>query len=145
MPNRTPHSAAGLVPRSHCPIAFSLDIVGDKWTLLVLRDLIFAGKARFRELAASPEGIASNILADRLKRLEAHGLISRAPDADDARQAIYRPTPNGLDLLPMLLEMIRWGAAHDAQTAVPEAFVARIARDRAALIAELRARFDEPA
>jgi DNA-binding HxlR family transcriptional regulator len=72
--------------RSHCPISFSLDILGDRWTLLVLRDLIIVGRQYFREFLASPEGIASNILASRLKRLEHLDLLSRRIDPDNARR-----------------------------------------------------------
>lgn len=127
-------------PRSHCPIAFGLDVIGDRWTLLVLRDLIITGKRHFRELAASPEGIASNILSDRLRRLEAEGMLRRYSDPDNARQLIYAPTQKALDLLPVLLELVRWGYAHDPQTAAPAAFVARVVDDRPALIAEILAR-----
>jgi DNA-binding HxlR family transcriptional regulator len=112
--------------------------VGDRWTLLVLRDLIIVGKRHFRELVTSPEGIASNILAVRLKVLEAHGLITRRRDPDSARQLIYEPTAKGLDLLPAMLELARWGATYDPETAAPENLLHRIERDRDALVAEIR-------
>ena len=125
--------------RSHCPISFSLDVVGDKWTLLVLRDLIIVGKRHFRELVASPEGIASNVLSARLKLLELHGLISRRPDPDNGRQKIYAPTAKGLDLLPVMVELIRWGAKHNAQTAAPASFIRNLEADRQRAIAGIRA------
>jgi len=75
-----------------CPIDFALDIFGDRWTLLVIRDLVFGGKRHFHELIESPEGIASNILAARLKKLEASGLISRHPDPENRRQVVYELT-----------------------------------------------------
>lgn len=128
--------------RSDCPIAFSLDLLGDRWTLLVLRDLLLVGKQRFAEFQAAPEGMASNVLADRLQALHAAGLVERRPDPQDGRRVIYRPGPAALDLLPVLLELIRWGATHDARTAAPKAFVERIARDRAGVEAELRRRHD---
>lgn len=112
--------------------------MGDRWTLLVLRDLIIVGKRHFRELVTSPEGIASNILTVRLKVLEAHGLITRRRDPDSARQLIYEPTAKGLDLLPAMLELARWGATYDQETAAPENFVHRIEKDRDGLIAEIR-------
>jgi len=126
-------------PRSHCPIAYGLDIVGDRWTLLVLRDLIIARKRHFRDLLTSPEAIATNILTDRLKQLEAHGLITRRRDPGNARQLIYAPTAKGLDLLPMMLELARWAASHDPETAAPREFICRVSQQREALIAEIRA------
>lgn len=125
--------------RSHCPISFSLDVVGDKWTLLVLRDLVIVGKRHFRELVASPEGIASNVLSARLKLLELHGLISRRPDPDNGRQQIYAPTAKGLDLLPVMVELIRWGAKHDAETAAPASFIRSVETNRQRVIARIRA------
>ena len=93
--------------RSHCPISYVLDFVGDKWTLLVLRDLILAHKRYFQEFLDSPEGIASNILASRLKQLEAAGFVTRATDPAHARRVVYAPTGKALDLLPTMLEMVR--------------------------------------
>lgn len=97
--------------RSPCPIASALDLFGDRWTLLVLRDILLFGKHRHREFLASPEGIASNILAERLKRLESAGLISREPDPDDRRQLIYGATDKGRTLTPVLQQIAEWGAA----------------------------------
>lgn len=127
-------------PRSHCPISYGLDIVGDRWTLLVLRDLIMVGKRHFRDLLAAPEAIASNILAARLKALEAQGLISRRPDPDSGRQYIYEPTTKGLDMLPVMLELVRWSARYDPETAAPRPFVRRLDSDRDAVVAEMRSR-----
>ena len=124
--------------RSDCPISFALDILGDKWTLLVIRDLVFMRKRHFRDFLASPENIASNILASRLKTLEARGIVSRRPDPASARKVIYELTAKGADLVPVLLELIRWGANYDPKTAAPESFTRRIAEDRERLIAEIR-------
>jgi DNA-binding HxlR family transcriptional regulator len=126
-------------PRSHCPICFSLDIVGDRWTLLVLRDLIIRRKRHFRDLLASEERIASNILTARLKQLEESGVVTRRPDPDNARQVIYEPTPKGLDLLPAMLEFARWGAKYDASTALPKDLLRRVEADRDAVIRDFRA------
>lgn len=128
-------------PRSHCPVAYALDMFGDSWSLLVMRDLIFNGKQRYRELLDSEEGIATNVLADRLSRLEQLGIISKGRDPGDRRQVLYAPTPKGLDLIPLMLEMIQWSAKHDPATAAPQAFLRRLKKDRAGLIAETRARF----
>jgi DNA-binding HxlR family transcriptional regulator len=136
----TAHMAADpLCPRSHCPIAFSLDILGDRWTLVVLRDLVIKRMRLFRELLDAEESIATNILTDRLRRLEAWGIVTRRPDPDNARQVIYEPTPKGLDLIPVMVELARWGATHDPQTAAPRGFVQRAARQREAVVAEIRA------
>jgi len=128
--------------RSDCPITFSLDVVGDKWSLIVLRDLIFARKRYFQEFLGSPEKIASNILASRLKLLEKAGLVTRAADAVNARRVIYAPTAKALDLLPVMLEMLLWGTKYHAKANAPEPFVRRAATDRAGLIADLRAQLE---
>jgi DNA-binding HxlR family transcriptional regulator len=97
--------------RSECPIACTLDLVGDRWTLLVLRD-VFLGKRRFDEFLASPEGIATNILSDRLARLERDGLVERQRDPDDGRRFIYKPTARGKSLAPVLVAIRNWGLEH---------------------------------
>ena len=125
--------------RSQCPVSFSLELFGDKWTLLVIRDLVFMGKRHFRELLASPERIATNILTDRLKRLEASGIITRQPNPENGREIVYELTEKGLDLVPVLIEIIRWGGKHDADTGAPKDFLKRIEQDREGLIEEIRA------
>jgi DNA-binding HxlR family transcriptional regulator len=125
--------------RSDCPIAYALDFVGDKWTLIVLRDLIMGRKRHFRELLAGNEGIATNILAGRLKLLEAAGLVTRRVDPAEGRRVIYAPTEKALDLLPVLIELMRWSTKYDVRSAAPRQFVRRLARDREGLIADLRA------
>src|SRR5512134_895915 len=94
--------------RSTCPVASVLDIVGDKWTLIVVRDL-FLGKHRYGEFQASPEAIPTNILAERLKRLEAAGLIKKEFYQDNPPRAEYFLTSRGADLRPILLAMREWG------------------------------------
>ena len=129
--------------RSGCPISFSLDLIGDKWTLLVLRDLVFGKKKYFRDFLASSEKIATNILANRLKSLESAAIITRHPDPKHARQVIYAMTEKGLDLIPLLIDMIEWGAKYDPITDAPEEFIHRAAEDREGFIAELRGAFLE--
>ena len=138
-PKRSPR---GPVPlrRSDCPISYALDFVGDRWTLIVLRDLMIVGKRYFREFLASDEKIASNILASRLKLLEAAGMLTRRRDPGHAKQVIYEPTDKGFDLLPAMLELVRWAARHDPRTGAPPAMLKRIAADRDAMVAELRSR-----
>jgi len=103
--------------RSPCPIGGALDILGDRWTLLVMRDLLFYEKRRFAEMLASPEGIASNILADRLERLERCGLVERRRYQDRPPREEYHATERGQDLIPLLRELTRWGQRHIPGTA----------------------------
>jgi DNA-binding HxlR family transcriptional regulator len=89
--------------RSGCPINLTLEVVGDKWSLLVIRDMIFGNRRHFRELLTrSEEGIASNILADRLKRLVEQGIISKADDPTHKQKGVYSLTEKGIALLPVL-------------------------------------------
>jgi DNA-binding HxlR family transcriptional regulator len=99
--------------RSGCPINLTLEVVGDKWSLIVIRDMIFGSRRHFRELLGkSEEGIASNILADRLRRLVAQGIISKADDPSHKQKAIYSLTEKGIELLPLLAQMSAWGLKH---------------------------------
>ena len=100
-------------PRSHCPVSLALEAIGDRWSLLILRDLIMRGKRHYQDFLNSGEGIATNILADRLARLERQGLISKSHDPEDKRQFRYSPTQKGLDLLPVILEMARWSKKYN--------------------------------
>jgi len=102
--------------RSPCPVASTLDLIGDKWTLLIIRDL-FAGKSRYRDLARSPERIATNILAARLLRLQSGGLIIARQSPQRAGSSEYRLTARGRSLLPVLESMRDWGLAHIPGTA----------------------------
>ncbi len=96
--------------RSTCPINLTLEILGDRWSLIVLRDMMFGNRRHFRELLTkSDEGIASNILADRLKRLVGHGLISRRDDASHKQKGIYSLTEMGISLVPVFAAMGDWG------------------------------------
>lgn len=126
--------------RSGCPINVALEILGDRWSLLIIRDLMFRGFRTYKELRESDEGIATNILADRLKRLEDCGIISTEPDATDRRKLIYRLTAKGIDLAPVLVELILWGARHE-DTAAPPALVRKMEKHRTEFISELRERW----
>jgi DNA-binding HxlR family transcriptional regulator len=98
--------------RSYCPINLSLEIFGDKWTLLVLRDMMFGGKRHFREFLQSDEHIASNILADRLALLVEHGIVTRADDSTHKQKAIYSLTEKGIELFPVIVQIGAWGSRH---------------------------------
>ena len=97
--------------RTHCPIASWLDVFGDKWTLVIVRDLM-AGKCRYNDFLDSPEGIPTNILADRLKRLEAQGIVTREPYSDRPPRYEYLLTRRGAELIPILQAMTAWGRKH---------------------------------
>ena len=124
---------------SGCPIDYALDFFGDRWTLLVIRDLLFGGKRHFKELMQSPERIASNILTARLKKLEERGLIERRPNPDNRKQVIYTLTDKGRDLTPVLVELVRWGGRHDPNSLCPKSVVSYFARDNERLLADMRA------
>jgi DNA-binding HxlR family transcriptional regulator len=119
-------------PRSTCPISTAVEIVGDRWTLLVVRDLMFAGKRHFRQFLQSEESISSNVLADRLSLLVENGLVRREGDPSHAQKAIYSLTEKGLDLLPVVVAMSGWAQKHHPERRRPEA-VDLVARDRRSL------------
>jgi len=112
MAGKRKDSTAACDPRSACPIAGTLDVVGDKWTLLIVRDIAFMDKHRYGEFADSPEAIPTNILADRLKRMVANGLIERRAYQDNPVRYEYHLTAAGAALLPVLREIVKWGADH---------------------------------
>jgi DNA-binding HxlR family transcriptional regulator len=126
--------------RSTCPINASLELLGNRWSLLIVRDLLFGGPRTYKEFLAGEEGIATNILADRLASLEASGLITRERDPEDGRKLVYRLTAKGFDLAPALLELGRWATKHEAGVQRPEplrlweadrdGFLARLRKER---------------
>src|SRR5260370_4005684 len=99
--------------RSGCPLNASVEMLGDRWSLLIIRDMMLLGYRTFTEFLNSHERIATNILADRLRRLEKYSIISAAPDPSAGRKMIYSLTPNGFGLAPVLTEMVLWAAAHE--------------------------------
>ena len=128
--------------RSGCPVSVSLDIFGDRWSLLIVRDLMVRGYRTFKEFQQSGEGIATNILADRLQKLEAAKIITAQPEETDGRRINYRLTEKGIDLAPVLLELLLWGARHE-QTGAPCAVMVEMAKNREAILAETRRRWQE--
>ena len=122
--------------RSDCPVHFALEVFGDAWSLLIVRDLMFKNRRTYTELLRAEEGIATNILADRLVRLEQDGIIAR--DEKPGGGVSYRLTPKGIDLAPVMVEIIGWSAKHDARTAADKGFVRRLRNDRRGLLRELR-------
>jgi len=125
--------------RSGCPLNASVEMLGDRWSLLIIRDMMLLGYRTFKEFLNSHEKIATNILADRLKRLENYGIISSASDPVDGRKSIYSLTPKGLGLAPVLTEMVLWAAAHEDTG--NQALVRLIRKDKERFLAGFRKRF----
>jgi DNA-binding HxlR family transcriptional regulator len=126
--------------RSGCPVSASLEIFGDRWSLLIIRDLMIRGFRTFKQFQESGEGIATNILAGRLKKLEAAGIITAEVEKADRRRVSYRLTEKGVDLAPVLLEMLLWGARHE-KTRMPRALREGMEKHRAKIVAEVRHRW----
>jgi len=114
--------------RSNCPINFVLETFGDKWTLLIVRDLMFKEKRTYNEFLQSDEKISTNILADRLRKLEEHEIVTKAVAPDNRSKIIYSLTTKGKDLLPVMLEITAWSAKHDTATNTPESFMDNFAK-----------------
>ena len=127
--------------RSGCPVSIALEVFGDRWSLLIVRDMMIRGFRSFKEFQNSGEGIASNVLASRLRTLEAAGIISAERDSEDARRIEYRLTAKGIDLAPALLELLIWGARHE-NAGAPCALIERLAKHRGELLREVRRRWE---
>ena len=128
-------------PRSGCPVSISLERFGDRWSLLIIRDLMVRGYRTFKEFQQSGEGIASNILAERLKKLERAGIIMTEEDTDQ-RRVNYRLTEKGIDLAPVLLDLLIWASRHE-NTGAPCGVIGKMARNREQVLAEVRRRWRE--
>lgn len=124
--------------RSDCPISFALDIFGDKWSLLIVRDIVFRGKTTYGDFFKSKEHIATNILADRLALLVRAGIIRKTASTKDKRKDIYSLTQKGIDLFPVLLEVSIWSAKYDPRTGAPRAFISKARKDRKYLIKQIK-------
>jgi len=123
--------------RSECPISRALDLFGDKWTLLIIRDVVFKGYRFYNEFLASDEGIATNVLADRLKKLEANGFLSSQKYEQHKRKKVYRLTELGIGLIPIILEMLVWGIKYDDSLMIAPGVADRIQNDRENLLEEI--------
>ncbi|NDL66068.1 transcriptional regulator [Enterobacteriales bacterium SAP-6] len=127
--------------RSHCAVNYGVEIFGDRWSLLIIRDIVFAGKKTYGAFLKSEEGIATNVLASRLAFLEMRGILSRAPSPDDGRKDFYTLTEKGLDLIPIVLSIVLWSARHDAKSYVrgQKEFIARISQHPVQVSEEVKA------
>jgi DNA-binding HxlR family transcriptional regulator len=128
--------------RSGCPVSISLETLGDRWSLLIVRDLMVRANRTFKEFQQSGEGIATNILAHRLQKLEASRIIASEVDEADGRRLNYRLTEKGIDLAPVLLDLLIWGARHE-QTEAPCVIIAEMEKNREQVLAEARRRWQE--
>ena len=126
--------------KSDCPINYALEMFGDKWTFLIVRDLMFKGKHYYGEFLQMEEKIATNILADRLALLEQAGIVNRTIDEAHHSKKIYKLTKKGIDLLPVLTEFILWSAKYDKRSAVDKKFVSQAKHDKEKLFAEIKER-----
>src|SRR5271169_1036564 len=125
--------------RSGCPLNASVEMLGDRWSLLIIRDMMLRGSRTYKEFLECYEGIATNILADRLRKLQAYGIIVAKPDPKDARKVTYSLTPKGIDLAPVLTEMVLWAAAHEDTG--NQALVQQMRSDKQKFLAGVRQRW----
>ncbi|MAO54119.1 MAG: transcriptional regulator [Rhodospirillaceae bacterium] len=128
-------------PKKHdsdCMIAYGVDTFGDRWSLLVLRDMMLYGKRRYNEFLASNEQIATNVLATRLKHLECEGIISKERDPENRRSFVYSLTEKGVALAPVIIEIMRWSSSHMKVNARRRKLLDRIDNDREGILADIR-------
>ena len=123
-----------------CPVTYGLDTFGDRWSLLIIREMMILGKRTYSEFLEADEGIASNILIARLKHLEAEGIVEKSRDPDNRRAYIYELTKKGRDLAPILIEIIIWSGMHDNRPFALKKAVNKVKRDRTGFEASLRAK-----
>ena len=124
--------------RSDCPINYALEVFGDPWSLLIIRDIVYSGKKTYGEFLASEEGMATNILASRLAHLEQQGILEKQHAEHDKRKEIYVLTQKGLDLIPILVEMASWSVTYDPNTAAPPAWITSMRSDRERMLQRIR-------
>jgi DNA-binding HxlR family transcriptional regulator len=128
--------------RSGCPVSVSLETFGDRWSLLIVRDMMVRGFHTFRQFQCSGEGIATNILSDRLLKLENAGILTTEPVVNDGRSAHYRLTEKGIALAPVLLELLIWAGNHES-TGAPAGFIAQLEQNRLDILAETYRRWEQ--
>jgi DNA-binding HxlR family transcriptional regulator len=120
--------------RSECPISCSLDVWGDKWSLLIVRDLMFAKECTYGDFLKSPEGIATNILASRLQALEENKVIEKLEHPDSKAKVLYRLTRKGIDLLPIMIEINLWAEKYFVMPDERKAMLKEVKKDKAGFI-----------
>jgi len=125
--------------RSHCPVNFGLEHFGDKWSLLIIRDLMFKDKRHYNEFFESDEKVSTSVLGGRLRSLEESGIISKGPDEVKKSRIKYSLTQKGIDLLPFMVDLISWSGTYDQQTEAGTDFLNRAVNHRQELLDELTA------
>lgn len=128
--------------RSDCPICVGLDVFGDKWTLLIIRDMLFSGKSSYGDFMSSGEKIATNILADRLDQLECAGILTRTPRPGNKTRIDYRLTAKGIDLAPVMIEIILWSEKHYKIHPKAVSAAAGIKKDKTAVLGDIYRRWE---
>ncbi|MEW7008424.1 winged helix-turn-helix transcriptional regulator [Lentilitoribacter sp. EG35] len=123
---------------SGCPIAYGLDIIGDRWSLLVIRDIMIRGNKTYSDFLEAEEGIASNILNDRLKKLTNLGILDKSRDPNNRRSFVYELTEKGHDLAPLVIEMVIWSGKHDTRENASKEVLAKVLEDKRQFEMELR-------
>jgi DNA-binding HxlR family transcriptional regulator len=129
--------------RSECPLNASVEMLGDRWSLLIIRDMMLRGFQSYKQFMECYESIATNILADRLRKLVAFGIIKTQPDPDDGRKIVYLLTKKGIDLAPVLTEMVLWAASHEDTGNQP--LVRLMRQDKEKFLAGVRSRWENHA
>lgn len=123
--------------KSHCPINFGLEVFGDPWSLLIVRDIVYFGRRTFNEFLGSEEAISPGVLSTRLDHLERAGVLERRSESSDRRRVSYWLTDRGLVLVPILLEIANWSAVADPLTDAPPSWIAAVNQDREAMVARI--------
>ncbi|MEL6694939.1 MAG: helix-turn-helix domain-containing protein [Bacteroidota bacterium] len=129
-----------IIKRSDCPVSYAMDLFGDKWSLLIIRDIVFYDKQFFKEFRSSKEKIASNILSDRIKKLESAGILVSEIYEKQRSQKVYSLTQKGIDLVPVLVEIMIWSAKYDNELAITPEFLEAMEHDREGLISRIKAK-----
>ncbi len=129
-----------IIKRSDCPVSYAMDLFGDKWSFLIIRDLMFYDKKFFKDFRDSKEKIATNILSDRIKKLESTGIITSEVYEKHRSQKVYALTQKGIDLVPVLVEIMVWSAKYDQELAVTPEFLHAVKTDKEGLVSGIRAR-----
>ena len=127
--------------RSDCPLNASVEMLGDRWSLLIIRDMMLRGARTYKEFLDGYEGIATNILADRLRKLVGYGILTTKPDPSDGRKLLYLLTAKGIDLAPVLTEMVLWAASHEKTG--NQSLVSQMRADKVQFLAVIRKRWSE--
>ena len=124
--------------RSHCPINYTVEHFGDKWSFLIIRGLMFKGKRHYNEFLEAEENVSTSVLGDRLKKLEENGIITKGEDKVKKSRIRYSLTAKGIDLLPVMLEMIIWGGHNDNMTNAPKEFMEQATNNKDTLLQNIR-------